>query len=29
VPFADTIRQFPQLLEPTSGVIKAVIEIRE
>jgi len=27
VPFADTIRQFPLLLEPTSGVIKAVIEI--
>jgi 2-desacetyl-2-hydroxyethyl bacteriochlorophyllide A dehydrogenase len=27
VPFADTIQQFPLLLEPTSGVIKAVIEI--
>jgi 2-desacetyl-2-hydroxyethyl bacteriochlorophyllide A dehydrogenase len=27
VPFADTIRTFSQLLEPTSGVIKAVIEI--
>ena len=27
VPFADTIQQFPQLLEPASGVIKAVIEI--
>jgi alcohol dehydrogenase len=29
VPFADTIRQFPRLLEPASAVIKAVIEIRE
>ena len=27
VPFADTIQQFPRLLEPASGVIKAVIEI--
>jgi alcohol dehydrogenase len=27
VPFADTIQQFPRLLETTSGVIKAVIEI--
>jgi 2-desacetyl-2-hydroxyethyl bacteriochlorophyllide A dehydrogenase len=27
VPFADTIQQFPLLLELTSGVIKAVIEI--
>jgi 2-desacetyl-2-hydroxyethyl bacteriochlorophyllide A dehydrogenase len=27
VPFADTIRQFPPLLEPASGVIKAVIEM--
>jgi alcohol dehydrogenase len=29
VPFTDTIRTFPQLLEPASGVIKAVIEIGE
>ena len=29
VPFADAIRSFSQLLEPASGVIKAVIEIRE
>jgi len=28
VPFADTIRRFPPLLEPTSGVIKAVIEMQ-
>jgi hypothetical protein len=27
VPFADTIQQFPRLLEPASGVIKAVIEM--
>ena len=27
LPFADTIQQFPRLLEPASGVIKAVIEI--
>lgn len=27
VPFADTIRAFPAFLEPTSGVIKAVVEI--
>jgi alcohol dehydrogenase len=27
VPFADTIRRFPLLLEPTSGVLKAVIEM--
>ena len=27
VPFADTIQQFPRLLEPASDVIKAVIEI--
>lgn len=26
-PFADTIRAFPALLEPSSGVIKAVIEM--
>jgi alcohol dehydrogenase len=29
LPFADTIHQFPRLLEPASGVIKAVIEIQE
>ncbi|MEI6239325.1 MAG: zinc-binding alcohol dehydrogenase family protein [Planctomycetia bacterium] len=27
IPFADTIRVFPSLLEPTSGVIKAVVEM--
>jgi alcohol dehydrogenase len=27
IPFADTIPTFPTLLEPTSGVIKAVIEM--
>lgn len=27
VPFADTIRAFPALLDPASGVIKAVIEL--
>ena len=27
IPFADTIRAFPGFLEPTSGVIKAVIEM--
>lgn len=29
VPFADTVDVFPRLLEPDSGVIKAVIEIPE
>ena len=29
IPFADTIATFPTLLEPTSGVIKAVIEMPE
>ena len=27
IPFADTIRAFPGFLEPTSGVIKAVVEM--
>jgi len=27
IPFADTIAAFPALLEPTSGVIKAVVEM--
>jgi alcohol dehydrogenase len=27
LPFADTIQQFPRLLDPASGVIKAVIEM--
>ena len=29
IPFADAIRIFPTLIEPTSGVIKGVIEIPE
>ena len=29
IPFADTLRIFPTLLEPTSGVVKAVIEMPE
>ena len=29
VDFAETTQAFPRLLEPSSGVIKAVIEIRE
>ena len=29
IPFADTIATFPALLEPTSGVIKAVVEMPE
>jgi alcohol dehydrogenase len=29
IPFADTIEVFPTLLEPASGVIKAVVEIPE
>jgi alcohol dehydrogenase len=29
VPFAETIRQFPHLIDPSSGVIKAVVEIQE
>ena len=29
IPFADTIRSFPTLLEPASGVIKAVVEMPE
>jgi alcohol dehydrogenase len=29
IPFADTIPTFPTLLEPVSGVIKAVIEMPE
>ena len=27
IPFADTIAEFPRLLDPASGVIKAVIEM--
>jgi alcohol dehydrogenase len=27
IPFADTIRAFPGFVEPSSGVIKAVIEM--
>ena len=29
IPFANTIPTFPTLLEPTSGVIKAVVEMPE
>ncbi len=27
LPFADTIREFPELIDPASGVVKAVIEM--
>jgi hypothetical protein len=29
VPFAETVGAFPKLLDPTSGVVKAVVDLAD